>query len=43
MSSAATVELGYTLFRAERAAPLAGLGADGSVRHWAYLQLRAGF
>ena len=43
VSGAAAVELGYTLFRAERAAPLAGLGASGTTRHWAYLQLRAGF
>lgn len=42
-STFATMELGYTAFRAGPAAAAMGLGADGSWRHWAYLQLRAGF
>lgn len=43
LSAASTVELGYSLFRAGRAAGDVGLGADGSTRQWMYLQLRAGF
>jgi hypothetical protein len=43
LSSAATMELGYTAFRAGPAAAAMGLGANGTLRHWAYLQLKAGF
>ncbi|HEX3157993.1 MAG TPA: alginate export family protein [Gemmatimonadaceae bacterium] len=43
LSPAAGVELGYSAFRAGRGAAAVGLGDDGAMRHWAYLQLRAGF
>jgi hypothetical protein len=43
VGSAASVELGYTTFIAERGAASIGLGAEHSTRQWAYLQLRAGF
>jgi hypothetical protein len=43
VNSATGVDLGYTLFRAERGAQGVGLGGSGSYRHWAYLQLRVGF
>lgn len=43
ISSAATIELGYTAFRAGPAAAAMGLGANGAWRHWAYLQLKTGF
>jgi hypothetical protein len=43
ISSAATMELGYTVFRAGPAAAAMGLGANNVLRHWAYLQLKAGF
>lgn len=43
LSSAATMELGYTAFRAGPAAAAMGLGANNTFRHWAYLQLKAGF
>jgi hypothetical protein len=42
-SAAATMELGYTAFLAGPAAAAMGLGANGTWRHWAYLQLKAGF
>jgi hypothetical protein len=41
--TAATVELGYTAFRAGPAAQAMALGVNGASRHWAYLQLKAGF
>ena len=43
LSPAAGVELGYGAFRAGRGAAAVGLGENGATRHWAYLQLRAGF
>jgi hypothetical protein len=43
ISAAATVELGYTAFRAGPAAQALALGVNGAWRHWAYLQLKAGF
>ena len=42
-TSVATMELGYTAFHAGPAAAAMGLGSNGVWRHWAYLQLRAGF
>jgi len=38
-----SVELGYSVFRAGRAAVPLGIGADGANRRWLYAQLRAGF
>lgn len=43
LGDAAAVELGYSAFRAGDGAAAIGLGRSGSVRHWAYVQLRAGF
>lgn len=43
LTSGAGVELGYSAFRAGRGAAAVGLGDDGTMRHWAYVQLRAGF
>jgi hypothetical protein len=43
ISAAATVELGYTAFRAGPAAQALALGVNGAWRHWAYLQLKVGF
>jgi hypothetical protein len=43
VSSAANVELGYSAFIARSGAASQSLGAVNSKRHWAYLQLRAGF
>jgi hypothetical protein len=37
------LELGYSLFRAGREASNLGLGAQGSVRDWAFVQLRVAF
>jgi hypothetical protein len=43
LSSAAGIDVGYAFFRAgANAAPL-GLGSEGTVRNWAYLQMRVGF
>lgn len=43
LSRVATMELGYTAFRASAAAAGMGLGANGAWRHWAYLQMKAAF
>jgi hypothetical protein len=43
LSSAASLELGVTTFKASSAAAAMGLGADGDYRHWGYVQLRASF
>jgi hypothetical protein len=43
LAAGTTLELGYALFRAGRAAEPLGLGTDRSYRKWGYLQLRAGF
>jgi hypothetical protein len=43
LTPTAGVGLGYSAFRAGAAASSAGLGTTGALRHWAYLQLRAGF
>jgi len=43
LTPAAGVELGYSAFRAGRDAAAAGLGAEGTVRDWGYLQLRVAF
>ena len=43
LGAAAGVELGYSAFRAGPGGAAVGLGDDGSLRHWAYLQLRASF
>ena len=43
LAAGTTLELGYALFRAGRAAEVLGLGTDRSYRKWGYLQLRAGF
>jgi hypothetical protein len=43
LSTAASLEFGYTAFRAGGAAAAFALGADGDVRHWSYIQLRAAF
>ncbi|HEX8851774.1 MAG TPA: alginate export family protein [Gemmatimonadaceae bacterium] len=43
VSSAASVELGGALFRAEKGAAPLGLGEAGKIRGWAYLQMRVGF
>jgi hypothetical protein len=37
------MELGYSAFRSGRDAAAVGLGARGTIRDWAYLQLRVGF
>lgn len=37
------VAAGYSAFRAASGAAAVGLGADGTLRHWAYVQLKAGF
>lgn len=43
LSSAASLELGVTTFKASGAASAMGLGASGDYRHWGYVQLRASF
>ena len=43
LSPAATMDVGYGAFRAGRAAPSVALGANSTVKSWAYLSLRAGF
>ncbi len=43
VNPAASAELGYSLFRAGAGASAVALGAEGNVRHWAYLQLRVVF
>jgi hypothetical protein len=43
LAAGTTLEFGYALFRAGRAAEVLGLGTDRSYRKWGYLQLRAGF
>ena len=43
IAAGTTLELGYALFRAGRAAEPLGIGTDRSYRKWGYLQLRAGF
>ena len=43
ISPAATMDIGYGTFRAGRGAPQIGLGANSTVKSWAYLSLRAGF
>lgn len=39
----ARVDIGYSAFRAGDAAPAVGLGVKGSIKQWAYVQLRASF
>jgi hypothetical protein len=43
LGAAANLDIGYSALRGDKAAPVIGIGADGKLRHWAYLQLRAGF
>ena len=43
LSSAASIEFGYGVFRASPGAEPLGLGASGSSRHWAYAMMRAAF
>ena len=43
IGSAAGLDFGYSLFRPQAGAAAVGLGTAGQTRHWAYLQLRAGF
>lgn len=43
VGAAANIELGYSAFRALSGAPSQSLGLVHTTRHWAYLQLRAGF
>ncbi len=43
ISQAANVELGYALFRPGAGGEALGLGDEGTLRHWGYLQLRVGF
>ena len=43
LTPAAGMELGYSAFRSGRDAAAVGLGARGTIRDWAYLQLRVGF
>ncbi len=43
ISQAANVELGYALFRPGAGGEALGLGDEGALRHWGYLQLRVGF
>jgi hypothetical protein len=43
LSPAATMDIGYGAFRADRGAPTIGLGAKSTTKSWAYLSLRAGF
>lgn len=43
LNGVAGIDVGYTVFRAERGARAIGLGAEGTYRNWAYVQLRAGF
>ena len=43
LSPASSLELGYSLFRPGPAGPALGIGDEGRVRHWGYVQLRAGF
>jgi hypothetical protein len=41
--SGSALELGYSLFRPGAAGAALGLGGEGRVRHWGYVQLRAAF
>jgi hypothetical protein len=43
LNGVAGIDVGYTVFRAEGGAQTIGLGAKGTYRNWAYVQLRAGF
>jgi hypothetical protein len=43
VSRAATIELGYSLFRADSGAASVGLGKSGAFQNWLYLQLSVGF
>ncbi len=43
VSQAASIELGYALFRPGAGGQALGLGDEGVLRHWGYLQLRVGF
>ncbi len=43
VNPAATVEAGYSIFRASSGANTIGLGARGATAQWAYLQLTVGF
>ena len=43
VSAASTVETGYSVFRAGQDAQPLGLGVPGTLRNWAYLQMRASF
>jgi hypothetical protein len=43
LNTAASIDAGYALFRAGRAAAPLGLGAEGVTQHWVFLQLTASF
>lgn len=43
LTGGSALELGYSIFRASDGATAIGLGPTDHVRHWGYLQLRAGF
>jgi len=43
INSATSIDVGYGLFRAGRAAAPLGLGSEGASRHWAYLQAAVAF
>ena len=43
LGSAATFDFGYSAFHPDVGAQSVGLGVNGSMKHWVFVQLRAGF